>query len=131
MDPKNIFSLDANMWVEVCGEGIVRIWQTNSVCGRQMTKCLTFNRARWVDLLCISHCIDADIEAILTNVAVDKQYHIGAGFNICIKNPSQCINIQSWVRLENQHFKPSIRAFKVTFAQWKMLMDANIARMFC
>jgi len=31
MDPKNIISLDANMWVEVCGEGIIRIWQTNSV----------------------------------------------------------------------------------------------------
>ncbi len=109
------YNIDTMFAVDVRSLGTICLRHREYVCGREISKCLVLRRSSWLALLRMKRCIENDLET------VDKQYDVGCDCRILIT--SKRIALQYWIRRENERFRPAITAIRLTFNQWRSLVE--------
>ncbi len=110
------YTLDPMFVVDVCSLGTISLRHRDYMCGREISKYLVLSRESWLALLGMKRCIENDIETFADN----KQYDVGS---LRVLITSRRIALQYWIRREKEQFRPTITSIRLTFTQWRSLME--------
>ncbi len=97
------------------------------MCGIETMSCLTLDMIDWLSLLGMRETIELDIDIIINKrQSLDKRYIVGRNCFIHINNSTQLVILQFWFRFVRTQFRPDINTIRLTFAQWRLLMDVHV-----
>ncbi len=118
--------LDESVSIEV-STGHIILRQKHCMCGLDSMTCLILNKNEWDRLMSMKHIIVQDIETINNKTQhLNMNYTVGRNCFIKLHNTTKLIMLQFWFRFEHSGFRPDIISIRLSFGQWKLLMESDI-----